>query len=238
MSRKELVVITGASQGIGLALAKAFAQEGHPLLLISRHMKPIDELAHNEVIYEKVDVANFKALEKAIHNAEKKFGTTGCLINNAGILKVGDFKTVDLDSCYDQIDVLFKGVIHGIKAVLPQMAAQKKGTIINISSIGDRKPAPTGEIYNASKAAVKSLSESLQLAEGKNNVRIINLAPAFIKTNIHSAIGISFEEYSKIFNYPDFLTPEEFAQIVLFCWKLPQKICIRDMVVMPTNASF
>jgi NADP-dependent 3-hydroxy acid dehydrogenase YdfG len=134
--------------------------------------------------------------------------------------------------------VLFKGVVHGTRAVLPGMSARKHGTIINVSSIGDRKPGPFGATYHASKAAVRSLSESLQQAEAKNNVRVINIAPGFVKTNIHADMGISFEEYSRQLGNPEFIAPERIAEIVLFCYKQPQAICIRDLVVMPTTSAF
>jgi NADP-dependent 3-hydroxy acid dehydrogenase YdfG len=123
-------------------------------------------------------------------------------------------------------------------AVLPGMIARKRGTIVNVSSIGDRRPGPSGETYHASKAAVRSLAESLQQAEAKNNIRIINIAPGLVKTNSHQTMGISFEEYCKMLGNPDFITPERIAEIILFCYKLPQSICIRDLVVMPTTSGY
>ncbi len=236
--QKSLVAITGASHGIGKAAALAFAKEGCALLLLSRNIEPIPELKEKDVIYKKVDVADFDQLKTAIEDAETKFGPLDCLMNNAGIIKIGDLKEMDIEISNSEIDVLFKGVLNGMRIALPGMAARKKGTIINISSIGDRKPSPQAPVYHASKAAVRSLSESLQQAEAKNYVRIINVAPGLIKTNIHQDMGISFEEYSKILGYPDFISPDELAKILIFCWKLPQKICIRDIVVMPTNCAY
>lgn len=239
MADKPLVIITGASKGIGKALAVRFSREPVSLLLISRNMQPLTELNNfREVIYKSVDVANYNDLAQSIKEAEDRFGPSACLINNAGILKIGLLEESPLQDNNYEIDVLLKGVMNGIKVVLPSMHRAQQGTIINISSIGDRKPGPMAPIYHACKAAIHSLSESLQQAEAKKYVRVINLAPGFIKTNIHKEMGISFEEYCKIVDYPDFISPEEFAEIVLFCWKLPQKICIRDMVIMPTNTAF
>lgn len=137
-----------------------------------------------------------------------------------------------------EIDVLFKGVVYGIRSVLAGMMARRSGTIINVSSIGDRTAGPDGEVYHASKAAVRSLSASLQKGQAPNNVRVINIAPGFVKTNIHADMGISFDEYCKRLGNPEFITAEELAKIILFCWNLPQRICIRDLVVMPTTSSF
>jgi NADP-dependent 3-hydroxy acid dehydrogenase YdfG len=236
---KALVVITGASQGIGKALAIAFAKEGNPLLLISRHMAPLPELNHHkDAVYSAVDVTNYDEMERTIRAAESKYGSVECLINNAGLIKMADLEEVDIETCSYEIDVLLKGPLNGIKIVLPHMAAKKSGTIINITSISDRKPMSKAIAYHAGKYGLRALSECLQLAEAKNHVRVMNIAPAFIKTNIHQKMGMSFKEYSEMLNNPDFLEPEELADIILYCWKLPQKICIRDLVVLPTNSDY
>jgi NADP-dependent 3-hydroxy acid dehydrogenase YdfG len=235
---KPLIVITGATHGIGRALATAFAAAGHPLLLIARHPEPLDDLAAENIRQAAVDVADFGAVEAAVHAAEALYGGTECLINNAGFLKIGKLETRDVPEISYEIDVLFKGVVHGIRAVLPGMVARRSGTIINVSSIGDRVPGPDGEIYHASKAAIRSLSASLQKSQAANNIRVTNIAPGLAKTNIHTEMGITFEEYCERLGNPDFISAEELASIILFCWNLPQRICMRDIAVMPTNSSF
>jgi NADP-dependent 3-hydroxy acid dehydrogenase YdfG len=104
--------------------------------------------------------------------------------------------------------------------------------------VSDRKTAPVAVTYTATKHAVRALSESLREAEGRNGVRVINIAPAYIKTDIHKTMGISFEEYCKALGNPDFLSADELAEIILYCWQLPKTICIRDIVVAPTRSSF
>ncbi len=237
MANKPLVVITGSSHGIGKALAIKFTEESHPCLLISRHIEPISELENKPVIYEKLDVTDFNALKSAVKKAEALYGKTECIINNAGFINIGELRDIAIEKCSYEFDVLVKGVLNGIKTVISDMSARKSGTIINISSIGDRKPYPQAVCYHASKHAVRSMSESLQMAEAKNNIRIINIAPGLIKTNIHTNMGISFEEYCKNLGNPTFLLPEELADIIMFCWRLPQHICIRDIVVMPTDCA-
>ncbi|WED43605.1 SDR family oxidoreductase [Legionella cardiaca] len=237
-SKNGLIVITGASAGIGRALANQFAKAGHPCLLISRHIEKLPELKGYEIIYGQVDVTNYEQFEAVVREAEQKYGKTECMINNAGFINIGEFRDLPIDKTHYEIDVLVNGVVNGIKIVLSDMAARKSGTIINMSSIGDRKPGALGVSYHASKHAVRSISESLQMAEAKNNVRIMNIAPGLIKTDIHASMGISFEAYCEMLGNPTFIMPEELAEIIMFCWKLPQRICIRDLVVMPTDCAF
>ena len=233
-----LIVITGASHGIGKALAIKFAADGYPLLLLSRHIEPFPELKNKNIIYAQVDVADFKALKSAIKKAEKKFGLTECLVNNAGFANVGDLSELPIEKCNYEFDVLVKGVLNGMKVVLPDMKSRQSGTIINISSISDRKPSEFSICYTASKYAVRAMAECLQMAEAKNNIRVVNVAPGLIKTNIHKTIGISFEEYTQRMGNTTFIMPEELADIIYFCFRLPQRICVRDIVVMPTDCGF
>jgi NADP-dependent 3-hydroxy acid dehydrogenase YdfG len=235
---KPLVVITGASSGIGLALAKAFARDGNALLLLARHMEPLTELAERQVAYAQADVADYGAVEHAIRDAEARFGKTECLVNNAGFADARDFKSVDPASYTHEIDVNLKGVLNCTRAVIGDMSARKSGTIINISSVSDRKTAPVAVTYTATKYGVRALSESLREAEGRNGVRVINVAPGYVITNIHKTMGISFDEYRRALGDPDFLSAEEAAEVILFCWRLPQRICIRDIVVTPTHSTF
>ena len=230
--------MTGASHGIGRALAKAFVADGHPLLLIARHPEPLDGLKSKSILQAEVDVSDYVSLEAAIRRAESVHGPTECLVNNAGFLRIGQLHLRDPAEMSYEIDVLLKGVIHGIRAVLPGMVARKSGTIINLSSIGDRVPGPDGEIYHASKAAVRSLGSSLQKSAAPNNIRVLNVAPGLVRTNIHADMGISFSEYCRLLGNPDFISADELAEIIMYCWRLPQQICVRDIVVMPTSSSF
>jgi NADP-dependent 3-hydroxy acid dehydrogenase YdfG len=235
---QELVVITGASSGIGRGIARAFAAEGNPLLLISRHIAPLSELDGAQVRYAQADVADYAQVEAAIRAAERDFGETGCLVNGAGFADARDFLEVEPAAFAREIDVNLTGLLNCTKVVIGNMSRRRSGTIINISSVSDRKTAPVAVGYTATKYAVRAASESLREAEGKNGVRVINVAPGYVKTNIHATMGITFEEYCKALGNPDFMTADELAAIVLYCWKLPPSICVRDIVVAPTRTSF
>ncbi|MEM1153095.1 MAG: SDR family NAD(P)-dependent oxidoreductase, partial [Pseudomonadota bacterium] len=98
-----------------------------------------------------------------------------------------------------------------------------------------RKTVPVALGYTASKYGLRSTSESLREAGAAFGVRVVNLAPAFIRTNIHKGMGITFEEYCELVGHPDFMTAEEFADIVRYCYELPAHLCIQDLVVTPTK---
>lgn len=233
-----LAVVTGASSGIGLAVARAFAAAGHPLLLIARHMEAVPEFADKPVQYASVDVADFDAFQQALRDAEQRHGGTDCLVNAAGFADARPFEEVPPADYEREIRTNLLGVLNGIKAVLAGMSERKGGTIINISSVSDRKTSPVALAYTASKYGVRALSESLREAEGKHGVRVMNIAPGYVKTNIHQGMGITFEEYCRRLGNPDFMTADELAAIILYCYQLPAHLCVRDLVVAPTRTTF
>jgi len=234
----QLAVITGASSGIGLAAARAFAAAGHPLLLLARHMEALPELAGKPVRYASVDVADFDGVQRAVRDTEAAYGGTDCLVNAAGFADARTFDEVPPADYEREIRTNLLGVLNGIKAVLAGMTERKAGTIINVSSVSDRKTAPVALAYTASKYGVRALSESLREAEGRHGIRVVNIAPGYVKTNIHRGMGITFEEYCRRLGNPDFMTADELASILLYCYQLPAHLCIRDLVVAPTRTTF
>jgi len=223
--KKPLVIITGASSGIGAAIAKVFSAAGYSLGLLARNLEAMEKLNLQNAISISVDVTNFDALKKAVQQCETKFEPIDCLINNAGFAKGGDFTEVDHQDHMNTVDINLKGVINGIEAVLPSMRERKKGTIINISSVADRHSRPQLATYAATKAAVKSFSESLRMANAKYGIRICNLAPAKIMTPMLIAANL---------NDNQIIAAEDLAKAVLWMYQQPQTICVRDMVFAPT----
>ena len=92
--------------------------------------------------------------------------------------------------------------------------------------------------YTATKYAVRALGESLRQAEAMRGVRVMNIAPGYVKTEIHKKMGITFEQYCAALGNPDFMSPEDLAEIILYCWKLPARLCVRDLVIAPTRSTF
>ena len=222
---KPLVVITGASSGIGAGIAKAFAEAGFPLALLARNKTAMLELALPQTLCFEVDVTEPVALQFAIAQAEAQFGPVDCLINNAGFGKDGQFSEMPNDTHDDMVKTNIMGVINGMQAVLPSMQQRKAGTIINISSLADRNARPQLATYAATKAAVKSLTESLRMANAKYGIRICNVAPAKIKTPLLVQCALSLDDCIEI---------DDMAKTILWIYQQPQSICIRDMVIAPT----
>lgn len=221
----QLVIITGASSGLGAAIAKAFSKKNYSLALLSRNVKAMEQLDLPNALLKAVDVTNLNEFKNAILEVNEQFGTIGCLINNAGVAKSGEFTGVSHDDHENMVNINLQGVINGIEIILPIMRAQQCGTIINISSLSDRTSRPNNSVYAATKAAVKSLTESLRMANAKYGIRFCNVAPAKVHTSM----------WSQDFDPDQFVTPEEFAEIILWIYEQRSKICIRDLVVAPTN---
>lgn len=233
-----LIIITGASSGIGLAVARSFAQRGHALLLIARHMTLPDALAGHPVHCADVDVGDFDRLNQAVRDAEDIFGPAEGLINCAGLADARSFSEVSSSDYEHEIRTNLLGTMNGIKTVFDGMVERKRGTIINITSVSDRKTCAVSVGYTASKYGVRAVSESLREAAAPAGVRVINLAPGYVRTNIHNNMGISLEKHEEMLGHPDFMTAEEVAEIIRYTFELPPHICIRDLVVTPTRSVF
>ena len=177
-SKSPLIVITGASQGMGAGVAQLFSQQGFATALLARNLKAMQAMNLPNSIAIETNVTDFTAIKAAITKAEDVFGPVDCLINNAGFNTPGDFTEVSHTDHEKMVQLNILGVINGIEAVLPGMRTRKAGTIINISSLADRNARPAMATYAATKAAIKNLTESLRMANAKYGIRICNVAPA------------------------------------------------------------
>lgn len=222
---KPVIMITGASSGIGAGLAKLFSRNGYQLALCSRNTEAMNALNLPNALCLQVDVTDAAAVQNAVTQIQERFGSIGGLINNAGFGKNGDFTELTHTEHAAMVQVNLVGVINGIEAVLPKMREQQHGTIINISSLADRHPRPNLAVYAASKAAVKSLSESLRLANAKFGVRVCHVAPAKINTPMLIQSTLNDDHLISI---------DEMAKTILWIYEQPQHICIRDIVIAPT----
>jgi NADP-dependent 3-hydroxy acid dehydrogenase YdfG len=236
--KKGLVVITGASAGIGRATAIAFSQKGYPLLLIARRLSKMKELQLPNVHCKEVDVTDLSNFRAAIEEGQGKFGDIECLINNAGVLFADLAHQQDPEDWKRMIDVNIMGVLNGMQLVLNKMKKRRMGTIFNISSLAGRKTFPSVSVYCATKFAVHALTESIREEMADHNVRLVTIAPGNVKTEIWDQ-AVEEERkahYSAYTRKPyENLDPEDIARAILFAYEQPQNVCIREMVICPTR---
>jgi NADP-dependent 3-hydroxy acid dehydrogenase YdfG len=236
--QKPLIVITGASSGIGEATAKAFAAQGYPLLLLARRIEKLKALSLANTICAEVDVTDREAFAKAVQAAEEKFGEVDALINNAGVMLLGSVSQQDPAEWQRMMDVNVTGVLNGIHAVLPKMVARQSGTIINISSVAGRKTFPNHVVYCGTKFAVHAISENLREEVASKNVRVITIAPGAVETELlghttDTAVKSGYENWKK--DMGGVLSAESIAQTILFAYQQPQSVCIREIVLTATK---
>ncbi|WP_121627099.1 SDR family oxidoreductase [Poseidonibacter antarcticus] len=235
---KELIVITGASSGIGEATAKTFSNLGHPLLLIARRVEKLETLNLPNTICAKVDVTDFEAVKTTIKNAEEKYGKTGCLVNNAGAMLLGSIDTQDLSQWQRMFDLNVMAVLNGMQAVLSDMKERRTGTIINISSIAGKKTFPAHAAYCGTKFAVHGISENVREEVAPFDVRVITIAPGAVETELLShttdeEIKAGYEEWKKSMN--GVIVPDDIARSIAFVYSQPQNVNIRELVIAATR---
>ncbi|MFY1971734.1 SDR family oxidoreductase [Achromobacter dolens] len=175
--QRPLVVVTGASSGIGLATARLFSSHGHPLLLLARRLAPMQALNLPNALARQVDVTDRAALAAALREAEAQYGPADAIVNNAGVMLLGDITRQDPAQWDRMLDVNVKGLLNGVHAVAAGMVERGHGTIINISSVAGRKTFPNHVAYVGTKFAVHGLSENLREELSPHNVRVVTIAP-------------------------------------------------------------
>lgn len=237
-THKPLVVITGASSGIGLATAKLLSERGHALLLLARRLEPMQQLELPNTLALAVDVTDRAAVLAAVAQAEERFGPVDAIINNAGVMLLGNIATQDPTEWDRMLDINVRGLLNGIHAVASGMVARQQGTIINVSSIAGRKAFPNHVAYVGTKFAVSGLSENLREELSPSNVRVITIEPGAVETELLShttdaAIKAGYNDWKK--EMGGVLTSENIADAIYFAYRQPQSVCVREIVVCATR---
>lgn len=235
---KKLVVITGASSGIGAAIAKTFSEQGYALLLLARRVERLTALELPDCMVKQVDVCDKQAFEQAIASAEAEYGEVDCLINNAGVMLLGQVEDQAASEWQQMFDVNVLGLLNGMQAVLSKMKARNSGTIINISSVAGRKTFGNHAAYCGTKFAVHAISENVREEVADANVRVITIAPGAVETELLShttsaEIKAGYEDWKG--SMGGAITPQDIANSVSFVYQQPQNVCIRELVVTATR---
>ena len=241
MSTKPLVVITGASSGIGEATARAFSRDGHPLLLLARRVERMEALGLPNALCRKVDVRDREAIAAAVREAEERFGPTDMLFNNAGIARLGDVFAQDPGEWDESIDVNAKGVMNALWPIMGGMKERRRGTIVMMSSIAGRKVYPDHTIYCGTKFFVHAVSESLRGQLAPYDVRVVVLSPGIIDTEVldHVTDPKTLEAYkNNKARIGGGISADHVAEMILFAYRMPQNVLIQEMVVTPTRQEY
>lgn len=239
----KVVIITGASSGIGEATARLLAKNGarvvlgarriDRLKLITKEIRALGGIAE----YQALDVTQRSQLEDIVKFAQTKFDRVDVLINNAGVMPLSALDRLKVDEWDRTIDVNIKGVLYGIAAVLPVMKAQKSGQIINISSIGGHAVAPTAAVYCATKFAVGAISEGLR-QEVDGDIRVTVISPGVTESELADSISDEaarkgMQEFRRLC-----IPAEAIAKSILFAIAQPDDVDISEIIVRPTASPY
>ncbi|PLR53613.1 SDR family oxidoreductase [Chimaeribacter arupi] len=236
----KVVVITGASSGIGEATARRLSAAGACVVLGARRLDKLNALAEEitaaggKVEVAKTDVANLQDVEALVNKAVEVFGRVDVLINNAGIMPNSRLDELQVDDWNRAIDINLKGTLYGIAAALPFMKAQNSGHIINVSSLSGHRVRPTTAVYSATKFAVRAISEGLRMEMTPYNIRSTIISPGPVDTDLPSSVtnAAVAEQVRKIHEIA--IPVETLADTIVFAISKPETVDINEIVVRPT----
>ncbi|MEH2241912.1 SDR family oxidoreductase [Nostoc sp.] len=239
---KKVVLITGASSGIGEASARLLASRGAHVVLGARRTDRLETLVtaiRNEggsAHYRQLDVTQRNDVDEFVGFAQKTFGRIDVIVNNAGVMPLSKLEALKVDEWNRMIDVNIRGVLHGIAAGLPIMKEQGFGQFINISSIGGHAVSPTAAVYCATKFAVGAISDGLR--QEVSDIRVTVISPGVTESEL--ADSISYSEARR--GMQDFrqiaIPPEAIARAIAFAIEQPNDVDVSEIIVRPTASPY
>jgi NADP-dependent 3-hydroxy acid dehydrogenase YdfG len=234
----KVVVITGASSGLGEAAARLLAQNGAKLVLGARRLDRLQalakELALSESAVVQTDVVKREEVQRLVDRAVELHGRIDVLINNAGLMPSSFLERLHVEEWDRMIDVNIKGVLYGIAAALPRMTAQKRGHIINVASVAGHKVGPGGAVYAATKHAVRVISEGLRQEVKPYNIRTTIISPGAVATQLTQTITDPTVAAGMQKTYEIAIPPDSFARAVAFAMSQPEDVDINEILFRPT----
>ncbi len=243
MIKDKVIIVTGASSGIGRVTALALSKAGAKIAIGARRTDKLtqleDEITKNggECFSQKLDVTKKTDCDSFVNATIEKWGGVDVLINNAGLMPLSFVKNLKVDEWDQMIDVNIKGVLYSTAAVISHMHGKKSGHIINISSVAGRVVFPSGSVYCATKHAVTAFSEGLREEfSTRSNIRVTCIEPGVVATELTNTITDeslkSFVENSKKM---DSLNPEDIANAILYAIDAPNHVNVNEVLIRPTT---
>ncbi len=241
----KIIVITGASSGLGEAAARHLSSLGATIVLGARRIDRIRALAKEliaaggKAIAVATDVTHFEQVQRLVDTAVQTYGRVDVLINNAGVMPQSPLDRRKIDDWNRAIDVNIKGVLYGIGAVLPTMQAQRSGHIINVSSVAGHKVRAGGAVYAATKHAVRVISEGLRQEVKPFDIRTTVISPGAVDTELTDSITeADVADATKKFYAAVAVPADSFARAVAFAIEQPADIDINEILYRPTRQEY
>lgn len=238
----KVVVITGASSGLGEATARRLANEGAKLILGARRIDRLTalaaELGLDDDAVVQTDVTDRAQVQALVDQAVSKHGRVDVLLNNAGLMPSSMLEKLHVDEWDRMIDVNLKGVLYGIAAVLPVMKEQKSGQIINVSSVAGHKVGPGGVVYAATKHGVRVISEGLRQEVKPYNIRTTILSPGAVATELTDTITDPDVAAGMKKTYEMAIPADSFARAASFAISQPEDVDINEILFRPTKQAY
>lgn len=232
-SKSKVVLVTGASSGIGEATVRHLAAEGHQVFLGARRVDRIAALAA-EVVggHQRLDVTSLESMRAFVAAAQLRYGRIDVLVNNAGVMPLSPLADLKIDEWEQMIDVNLRGVLHGIAAVLPVMRDQGAGHIVNLSSVSGYRVDPTAAVYSATKFAVRAVSEGLR--QESRDLRVTVISPGLTQSELSAGISepevrAGVDEMMKIA-----MPAGAIAAAIGYAIGQPPEVDVNELVVRPT----
>lgn len=239
----KVVLITGASSGIGEATAKFLAAQGLQVVLGARRTGRLEELAASihaaggAAAVCQLDVTSEESMQRFVAFALQRFGRVDVIINNAGVMPLSKLEALKVAEWNQMIDVNIRGVLHGIAAALPVMRRQASGQIINLASIGAYTVSPTAAVYCATKFAVAAISEGLRQEVG-GDIRVTVVSPGVVESELAESISdLAGREEMRSFRQVS-IKPEAIARAIHFVIEQPADVDVSEIIVRPTASMF
>lgn len=241
----KVVVITGASSGLGEATARLLSTQGATVVLGARRVDRIQALADalaaggGTALAVETDVTDRGQVQRLVDAAVQRYGRIDVIINNAGLMPQSLLERLKVDEWDRMIDVNIKGVLYGIAAALPHMQRQKGGQIINVSSVAGHKVGPGSAVYSATKHAVRALSEGLRQEVKPYGIRTTVISPGAVATELPNTVSDPdvAERINKL--YDDVAIPaDSFARAVAFAMSQPDDVDINEILFRPTRQDY
>lgn len=242
----QVILITGASSGIGAACARVFAEGGARLVLVARRLERLEQLATDlqqqfgsKIHLLQLDVCDRPQVESALSHLSAPWAEVDILVNNAGLSRgLETLQEGNVQDWEEMIDTNLKGLLYVTRTLLPGMVARQRGHIINLGSTAGHQTYPNGNVYCATKAAVRALSEGLKMDLLGTPLRVSSVDPGLVETEFSNVRFHGDSDRAKnVYAGMTPLTPQDVAEVVFFCATRPPHVNINDVILMPTDQS-